>query len=319
MLSKFLITGGAGFVGGNLVRYLLANSDVTSHVTILDNFSTKGSLENAKGIKDEFKGKVTLIKNNLYSASSKPELFTMVKKHDYIMHLATCDISQSSINPEQAVYTNIHGTREVLEACKKYEKRLFYASSASVYGNQLILPIPEDTVLHPLSMYAVTKLTGEQLCLLYHDEYNVQVSIGRYSNVYGPNYFIANPYSGLITKLLALFKKGKIPQSIEVKGDGSQTRDYVHVSDIIYASMLILFSPRAIGEIFNIGTGIETSVNQVINLFRETFDVRVYHTSDNHIDNIRRRSLNAEKIRSKLKWTPTVSLKNGIDGLLRNV
>ena len=80
--------------------------------------------------------------------------------------------------------------------------------------------------------------------------------------------------------------------------------------------MLILFSPKAIGEIFNIGTGIETSVNQVISLFKET--VQGYHINDTHIDNIRRRSLNTEKIRSKLKWTPTVSLKDGIDGLLRN-
>ena len=295
-----LVTGGAGFVGSNLVRRLL---EYEATVTVLDNLET-GSLDNLAGL-----GGYRFIRG---SVTDFPLVSELVAESRYVIHAAARNIILSTQKPHGDFETNIGGTLNLLLAARAAKvRRVVYTSSASVYGNPRYLPVNEDDPPNLLSPYAVSKYAAEGYCQAFYESYGVPAATVRYSNVYGPRQSASNPYCGVIGKFLEAVFHGT---PIQIHGDGLQTRDFTYVDDAVQATLLAAVSPRAVGQVFNVGTGFETNVNRLAELIMKVLErhVAVRHVDRRDIDNIRRRVLNIEKIRSCLRWTPQVTLAEGL-------
>ena len=200
----------------------------------------------------------------------------------------------------------------MLTAAREHQiDRIVYASSASVYGNPRHLPINEDDRVSLLTPYAVSKFAGEGYCQAFYESYGVPVVVVRYSNVFGPGQDPENPYCGVVAKFI---KRASERLPLELHGDGEQTRDFTYVDDVIEATLTAALSKKAVGEVFNVATGIETSVSALARLVLELYEVQVALESIDRrdIDNIRRRVLNVEKIRRTLRWIPSIPLVEGL-------
>jgi len=299
--ARVLVTGGAGFVGSNLVHRLLREG---ARVTVLDDLFT-GRLENLP------KKGVEFVKGSVCDAAIVDRL---VADTEVIFHAAARNIVVSTRNPREDFETNIGGTLNVLLAARASNgrvKRLVYTSSTSVYGNPRYLPINEDDPLSLLTPYAVSKLSGENYCMAFFESYDVPTSAVRYSNVFGPGQDPANPYCGVVAKFIESLFAGQPPV---IHGDGNQTRDFTYIDDAVEATLLAAQSDRALGEVFNVGTGVETRVNDLAAILTRLvgLDVEPQHTNRRDIDNIRRRVVNIEKTRRTLRWVPNVTLETGL-------
>ncbi len=307
---KVLVTGGAGFVGASTVTRLL---EIGANVTVLDDFFTglERNLPPAGPKLQIVRGSVTdesVVKKLVFDA-------------EYVFHMAARNIIVSTKNPREDFATNIGGTLNVLMAARDSEvNRVVYTSSASVFGNPRFLPISEDDPTSMLSPYAVSKYGGENYCNAFFESYGVPVTSVRYSNVFGPMQRPENPYCGVVAKFFASAMAGTAPV---IHGDGEQTRDYTFIGDAVEATLLAAVTPRAEGQTYNIGTGRETTVNQLAETIirMSGHDMRPSHFDRRDIDNIRRRVLNIEKARRELRWVPEMTLENGLrathDWLLR--
>lgn len=296
-----LITGGAGFVGGNLVRRCLA---LGGAVTVLDDFST-GDLANLPAGDD----RVQVVKG---SVTDYPLVRDAVRGSSVIIHAAARNIIVSTRNPREDYEVNIGGTLNVLLAMRETgARRMVYTSSASVYGNPRYLPINEDDQTSVLSPYSVSKLAGENYCKAFYESYGLATTMVRYSNVYGPGQRPDNPYCGVVAKFFASAEAG---QPICVHGDGEQTRDFTFVEDVVEATLLSATSPKAEGQVYNVGTGIETTVNQLAQHILRIVggEAGISYMDRRDIDNIRRRVVNIEKIRRELRWTPSTTVAVGL-------
>ena len=300
--SRVLVTGGAGFVGSNLVRRLIREG---ARVTVLDDLFT-GRLENLprKGV--EF----------VEGSVCDPKVVDrLVADAEVVFHAAARNIVVSTKNPREDFETNIGGTLNVLMAAKATNgrvKRVLYTSSTSVYGNPRYLPINEDDHLSLLTPYAVSKLGGENYCMAFFESYDVPTAAVRYSNVYGPGQDPANPYCGVVAKFIESMFEGHAPV---IHGDGNQTRDFTYVDDAVEATVMAAQSDRALGEVFNVGTGVETRINELAALLGRIIgmDAEPQHTNRRDIDNIRRRVVNIEKTRRTLRWVPSFTLEHGLE------
>ena len=295
---RVLVTGGAGFVGGALTRFLV---EAGARVTVLDDLFT-GKAETIPTGAEFVEGSVTddALVDELVAANS------------LVFHMAARNIIASTANPRDDFATNIGGTLNVLMAARASKvDRVVYTSSTSVYGNPRSIPINEEDGVVMLSPYAVSKLGGENYCQAFYENYGVPTASVRYSNVYGPGQRPDNPYCGVIAKF---FDDAQFGRPLSIHGDGEQTRDYTYISDAVEATLLAAIRPRAEGEVFNVGTGIETSVNTLAREIARSLgkDVEVRHIDRRDIDNIRRRVVNIEKARRMLRWTPQVTLENGL-------
>jgi UDP-glucose 4-epimerase len=297
---RVLVTGGAGFVGGAVVRRLVEQG---ARVTVLDDLFT-GRVETLPTSVQFVEGSVT----------DMPLVRKLVGEASVVFHMAARNIIASTKNPRDDFETNIGGTLNVLMAAREQTPdRVVYTSSTSVYGNPRSIPINEDDPLVLLSPYAVSKLGGENYCHAFYESYGLPVAVVRYSNVYGPGQRPDNPYCGVVSKFYAAVMAG---EPISIHGDGEQTRDFTYVSDAVEATLLAAIHPRAEGEVFNVGTGIETSVNALASAIGRSLDrpVEIRHVDRRDIDNIRRRVVNIEKIRRMLRWAPQVTLDRGLAG-----
>jgi len=300
--EKVLVTGGVGFVGSNIVKMLL---EYGAKVTILDDFFT-GEMDNLKDLSG-----YNLIKGDVRDEKLIEEL---VPQFSYIFHLAARNIIISTKNPKEDYSVNIGGTLNILDTLKKNSKNLkkfIYIGSVSIYGNSKRFPINEDDPINVLTPYAVSKLGGENYTKIYYENYDLPTTIVRYSNVYGDHQSTSNPYCGVIGKLMDKIKNGESPI---VHGDGEQTRDFTYVEDAVIATLYVGILEKSTGEDFNVGTGVEYSINNVIKTINKIYDVDIIPTyiDKRDIDNIRRRVINIEKIRSKLRWVPQYTLEKGI-------
>ena len=296
---RVLVTGGAGFVGSGLVRRLITHG---ARVTVLDDLFT-GRRENLPSTGLEFvEG----------SVCDPPLVEHLVAQAEVVFHCAARNIVVSTRDPRQDYETNIGGTLNVLLAARATgTKRVIYTSSASVYGNPRTLPINEDDALSLLTPYAVSKLAGENYCLAFYESYDLPTTAVRYSNIFGPGQDPANPYCGVVAKFAEALFAGRAPV---IHGDGNQTRDFTFIEDAVSATILAATSDRAIGEVFNVGTGVETRVNELAALLIRLIGVTVEpeHTDRRDVDNIRRRVVNIEKTRRALRWVPEVTLEAGL-------
>jgi UDP-glucose 4-epimerase len=297
--ARVLVTGGAGFVGSNLVRRLMRDG---ARVTVLDDLFT-GRLENLPASGLEF------VQGSVCDVAVVEKL---VAAHEVVFHAAARNIVVSTRNPREDFETNIGGTLNVLMAARAAgTRRVVYTSSTSVYGNPRYLPINEDDRLQLLTPYAVSKLGGENYCMAFHESYGLPATAVRYSNVYGPGQDPANPYCGVVAKFIEALFEGRSPV---VHGDGQQTRDFTYIDDAVDATVLAGTTDRAVGEVFNVGTGLETRVIELAEMLIRIVGaaVPVEHKDRRDIDNIRRRVVNIEKTRRTLRWVPEVTLEQGL-------
>jgi UDP-glucose 4-epimerase len=299
-----LVTGGLGFVGNSLVAELV--NKYQCKVIVVDDCSNS-----SPQILGELINKVTFHKLSVLDFEKLNPLF---KDVNFIFHLACVQISASGAMPVHDMRVNAESTLNILEFLRKNKpaklERFIYTSSCSVYGSFKNLPATEDGITKVLSNYAATKLLGENYTIIYNKQYDIPTSSVRYSNVYGVGQSPTNPYCGVLGKFV---HNALTDQPLTVIGDGEQTRDYTYIQDAVHATILAAVHPKALGEVFNVGTSIETSVNKLVEIIKENIPgIKVSNVPERDIDNIRRRSVDIEKINSQLQWAPEYNLKRGI-------
>ena len=302
--TKVLVTGGLGFVGHNLVKELVNKHNC--EVIVVDDFSN--SYPGILGVDEK---KVTI---HQLSVLDYDKLFPLFDDADYIFHLACKQISSSGKEPLLHLQVNAESTLSMLEYIRNNElnrlKRFVYTSSTSIYGSSVKLPISENDPTLVLSGYAATKLLGENYTLMYNRNYDLPTSSVRYSNVFGPGQSPTNPYCGVLGKFIHNALTGA---SLDIFGDGEQTRDYTYIDDAVRATILSAVHPRAYGDVFNVGTSVETSVNDLVEIITNiTGEKEVNHVPERDIDNIRRRSIDITKIHNHLSWSPRTNVKTGV-------
>ena len=298
---KSLVTGGAGFIGSHLVDALLTKGD---DITVLDNFST-GRPENLSHVKDE----IELVEADLSFYGTWTKYFKGV---DRLFHLAAlADIVPSIENPDTYYQANVTGTFNVMKACKKFNVgKVVYSASSSCYGIPDVVPTPESAEIRPQYPYALTKFLGEQIVLHWSHVYGVPSVSTRLFNVYGPRSRTSGTYGAVFGVFLAQ-KLNKKP--FTVVGDGTQTRDFTYVEDVTSA-LLTASESNLKGEIINIGSDNTYSVNNVVELL------------GGEVVYIPKRPgepdctwADISKVKKLLKWSPTVSIEQGIKNLLDNI
>lgn len=299
--QRIVVTGGAGFVGSNMVGRLLKEG---ARVVVLDDFYT-GTTENLPA------GDANL--EVVRGSVTEYELVRdVVKGAAIVFHEAARNIIVSTRNPREDYEVNIGGTLNVLLAARETGvPRTVYASSASVYGNPRYLPINEDDATNMLSPYAVSKFAGENYCKAFYESYGLSVAAVRYSNVYGTRQRPDNPYCGVIAKFFESAMKNEAPR---IHGDGEQTRDFTYIDDVVEATLLAGVSSKAEGQVYNVGTGRETTINQLARMIIRITgaEAEPAYVDRRDIDNIRRRVVNIEKIRRELRWVPSVIIEEGL-------
>jgi len=256
-MKKYLITGGAGFIGSHIVRALLEQGDF---VRVLDNFST-GKRENIEGLK------VELLEGDLRDPAA---IAAAVQGVDYIFHEAAfVSVPQSMEDPLPCFEINQRGTEFLLEAARKVGvKRVVLASSAAVYGDSDAMPLDEQTPLRPLSPYAVSKRVDELYAEMYTRSFGLDVVALRYFNVYGPRQRPDSMYAAAVPIFTRRLVDGK---SVTIYGDGGQTRDLVYVGDIVRANLAASEHPAAPGQVFNVCSGEEIRVIDLVETLMDLF------------------------------------------------
>ena len=250
-MALYLITGGAGFIGSHLAEELLRRG---ARVRVLDNFST-GKRENLAGLGPHFE----LIEGDIRSYHTVQQA---VREVDYVLHQGALPSVPRSINdPITTNEVNVGGTLNLLDAARDAGvKRVVYASSSSVYGANNQVPKREDMTPQPISPYAVSKLTGEHYCQVFSRTYGLETVSLRYFNVFGPRQDPQSAYSAFIPKFAAGILRH---QEVTIDGDGTQSRDFTYVRNVVEANLLAATAPGVSGEIFNIACGARLSVNEV--------------------------------------------------------
>lgn len=280
-----VVTGGRGFIGSHLVDKLI---DFGHNVKVIDiKLDTSRDNKNAQYY--------------VRDIADKEGIIPLFEGVDYVFHLAAeSRIQPCILNPELAIQTNIIGTNNVLEASRLAGvRKVIYSSTSAVYGLKNNPPHTEDMPCDCLNPYSVTKYTGENLCKMYNHLYGLHTVILRYFNVYGERQPTFGAYATVIGIFLDQIKRGK---AVTVVGDGNQTRDYVHVSDVVDANILWIENTYLPGEAFNIGTGVNYSVNEVADMMNA---VKIYTSLRS--GEARHTKANIDRIQ-KFGWKPKISL-----------
>jgi len=256
--SKILVTGGAGFIGSHIVDKLLTAG---FEVFVIDNLCT-GQWENIAP--HQTRKNFHFIQGDILDLDL---IKNITQDVDAVFHeAALIEVTKSIENPLLTNEVNVTGTLSLLKACLDSNvKHFIYASSAAVYGKTETLPINESLVPQPISPYGASKLAAESYCKPFPQVFGLENVCLRYSNVYGPRQTYG-PYSGVITIFINQLLDNQPPI---IQGDGEQTRDFVNIKDVVDASMLALTRKNAVGEVFNIGSGIAVSINQVVSMLQE--------------------------------------------------
>lgn len=298
--KKVLVTGGAGFIGSHIVDELVKEG---AEVVVVDNLST-GCRENVN------------LKATFYEVDIRDEeLKNVFKKEDidYVIHQAAqIDVQKSIQKPTFDAQNNIGGTINLLEACREYEiKKIIYASSAAVYGTPEYLGIDEDHPVNPISIYGISKHTPEHYIKTYRQLYDLDYTILRYANVYGPR---QDPKGegGVISIFVDAMLQGERPT---IFGDGKQTRDFIYVKDIAQANLAAL--KQADNEVLNISCHDQTSINELVTEMNHILDtdLKPKYEAERPGD-IRHSYLTNHKAIKALDWQPEYDLEAGLRATL---
>jgi len=306
-MAKILVTGGAGFIGSNLVNRLVKQNH---DVKIIDNF-TRGKMSNISHLKN----KIKIIKGDIRNIKTIKEC---VKDVDYIFHEAACvSVSESIKYPMMINDVNINGTLNILIAARDSNiKKVIYASTCAVYGNVKKIPIKEDSNTDPLSIYALTKFFGEEYCKIFYKLYGINIVILRYFNVYGPKQsYNSSPYTAVIPNFITKMLNGEQPT---IYGDGEQARDFVFIEDIVDANILAMNVKKINGEVFNIGSGTSTTINELVKKISSLLNIEVIpnYIPSNKGD-IRLSLADIQKAKEILGFEPKYDLMKGLNETIR--
>lgn len=300
-MTHYLVTGGAGFIGSNLVEALLARGE---QVRVLDNFSTgrRENLENLRGALEVLEGDIT----DLATVNSA------VQGIDYVFHeAAIASVHRSVADPILTDRTNVLGTLNVLWAAHKSRvRRVVYAASSSAYG-EASGKIKEDHPTHPISPYGVSKLAGELYCAAFYSTYGLETVALRYFNVFGPRQDPGSEYSAVIPRFISAILAGRQPI---IYGDGEQTRDFTYVENVIDGNLRALTSPTAVGQSFNLATGSRISLNQLANALGEILAIPVQpEYAPARPGDIRHSSADITCASEALGFIPVVDFHSGLE------
>ena len=300
---RYLVTGGAGFIGSNLVRKLL---EMGEDVRILDNFAT-GKRENILPLINN--PHLTIIEGDLRSFHI---VRTAVKGVDYILHQGALPSVPRSINdPITTNDVNILGTLNILEAAKEFGvKRVICASSSSIYGNSETLPKVETMPVNPMSPYALTKYAQEKYCQIYYNLYGLETVALRYFNVFGPNQDPTSQYSAVIPKFIKHMSEDKEPV---IYGDGTQSRDFTYVDNVVYANLLACNAEKAAGEVINIACGESYTLLELVKMINEILGKNIEPKFDpERPGDVKHSWAGIDKAKELLSYEVKVDFKEGL-------
>lgn len=302
-MLTFLVTGGAGFIGSNIVKRLLSENH---KVRVVDNFAT-GKRENLVANMDN--RNFQLFETDLRDL---PTLSSAVRGADYILHQgALPSVPRSIVDPVTTNNVNVLGTLNILELARKYKvKRVVYASSSSVYGNSVDLPKVEKMPVSPMSPYAISKYAGERYCQVYNQIFGLETICLRYFNVFGPNQDPSSQYSAVVPKFIQLMKKGESPV---IFGDGKQYRDFTYVENIVEANLLACYSNGAAGDVINIACGQRYTLLELVALINELLGTHLKPLFvKKRPGEVKYSMAGIEKAKKILNFRPIVYFKEGL-------
>ena len=298
---KFAVTGGAGFVGSNIVKLLVKENH---DVLVIDNMHT-GKKENLQEIFDKIEFCELDIRNIL-------ELENKIKDVDGIFHEAALTIVQESFLMEEEYYdVNVKGTENIFKIAEKYGIKVVFASSSSIYGNTEKIPIIENNERNPINPYGKTKLEDEFLAEKYSKK-GVSIIGLRYFNIFGKGQ--TGSYAGVITKFVNQLKEKKSPI---IFGDGSQIRDFIFVEDIAQSNLSAMLSKINFG-FFNIGTGKTTTILQLAKFLIKLYNLEISPEFSDPLDgDVQKSQANIKKTQQLLNWTYKIDIEEGLEKMIK--
>lgn len=308
-MASYLVTGGGGFIGSNLVETLLGRGD---DVRVLDDFSTgrRSNLEAAPAWAKAGGGSFLLIEGDI---RDKGDCRRAIEGVDYVLHQAAIPSVQRSVkDPAASNEVNVSGTLNLLLAARDAGvKRFVMASSSSLYGESETLPKVETMAPAPISPYGLQKLTGETYCGIFHRLYGLPTVALRYFNVFGPRQDPGSEYSAVIPRFIATIKSGKVPT---IFGDGEQTRDFSYIANVVDANLrACVAGDGALGGAFNIACGERISLNELVSILagfagRAVAPVHAAHRPGD----IKHSLAGIEKAERLLGYRPSVPVREGL-------
>lgn len=298
----YLVTGGAGFIGSNIVRGLLKKG---YQVTVLDDFSS-GKPENLT----EIRSQIRFVEGSILNTSLLEQIVPQVQK---IIHQAAIPSVPVSLKyPCESHQVNTTGTLNLLEAARKYHiQRFVYASSSSIYGDSPVLPKHESMTPNPLSPYAVNKLCGEHYCKIYANLYQLETVSLRYFNVFGIRQNPHSEYAAVIPKFIDCFLKNSPPT---IYGDGNQSRDFTYVDNVVEANILASTVPSLAGNIFNVASGGQAiTLNQLVQKLQRIFNTSLEpRYQPERLGDVKHSLADTTAIQNQLGFQPKVSFDEGL-------
>lgn len=297
---KYVVTGGAGFIGSNIVKKLVSRGD---KVTVIDNLKT-GKEENLTSVRD----KIKFFNDSILNTELLEE---QTQDIDGIFHQAALASVQDSFSkPDEYHNVNVNGTENILKLAKKNKFKVVYASSSSVYGNPERIPIKEIDSKNPINPYAETKLKKEELAIKY-SEMGVKVIGLRYFNVFGKGQ--SKEYAGVLKLFLERIRDGVPPK---INGDGTQFRDFVYVGDVANANIMSMDS-NIDHEFFNVGTNTSISILDLANIIIEYSRLELKPIFGPELKgDVKKTIANIDLIRDKIGWVPTIMLEEWIKDII---
>ena len=297
---RYVVTGGAGFIGSYITEKLVERSDI---VTVIDNMNT-GKEKNLESVK----GKINFIKADILDVDL---LEDVTKDVDGVFHQAALASVQDSFDkPDEYHNVNVNGTENILKLSKKYGFKVVYASSSSVYGNPTRIPIKESDEKNPINPYAETKLKKEELAIRY-SEMGVKVIGLRYFNVFGKGQ--SKEYAGVLKLFLERIRDELSPK---INGDGTQFRDFVHVSDVVNANIMSMDSDVAYG-FFNVGTNTSITILDVAKTIIEYSGLDIEPTFGPALNgDVHGTVANIDLIKKEIGWKPTIMLIDWVKDII---
>ncbi len=300
-MSKFLVSGGAGFIGSHIVEELAKRGE---SVRILDNFST-GRKENLNNLK----GKIEVIKADI---RSKADCAKACRGVDFVLHQAALrSVPKSMHNPKEYNEVNINGTFNMLEAAKENKvKRFVFASSSSVYGDVSRFPEKESLSPNPISPYALTKISGEYYCRIFSHHYRLPTIALRYFNVFGPRQPLDDEYAVVVPKFINAILNNERPP---IYGNGRQSRDFTFVSNVVNANLLAARNSRLHHGVFNVASGKDYSVLDLAGMINGILNKNIKPIFlKKRAGDVFRTLADLSNAKLKLRYKPQYSLSQGL-------